>query len=92
MKKSKTFIDQYDGEEIDFPSGSKDWKKFEENNKTIALNILFLPYNTTQIRLAYKSKHNAKHEIQVIFLMITDSKKMALSCREKFILLETFTV
>ena len=85
MKKAKTFIDQYDGEEIDFPSGPKDWKKFEQNNKTTALNILFLPYNTKQITLAYKSKHNVKHEIEVIFLMITDGKKMALSCREKFI-------
>ena len=73
------------GEEIDFPSDSKDWKKFEQNNKTIALNILFLPYNTKQIRLVYKSKHNVKHEPQVIFLMITYGKKMALSCREKFI-------
>ena len=75
MKKAKTFIDQYDGEEIDFPSGPKDWKKFEQNNKTTALNILFLPYNTKQITLAYKSKHNVKHEIEVIFLMITDGKK-----------------
>ena len=36
-------IDQYNWEEIDFPSHSKDWKKFEQNNKTIALNILFVP-------------------------------------------------
>ena len=33
-------------------------KKFEQNNKTIALNILFVPYNTKTIRLAYKSKYN----------------------------------
>ena len=23
-----------------------DWKKFEQNNNTIALNILYVPYNT----------------------------------------------
>ena len=41
----KPFIDQYNWEGIDFPSGIKDWKKFERNNKTIALNILFIPHN-----------------------------------------------
>ena len=38
----KPFIDQYNWEGIDFPSGIKDWKKFERNNKTIALNILYV--------------------------------------------------
>ena len=33
-------IDQYNWKEIDFPSHKKDWKKFELNNKSIALNIL----------------------------------------------------
>ena len=74
ISKIKPFIDQYNWKEIDFPSHSKDWKKFEQNNKTIALNILFVPYNTEKIRLAYKSKHNFKRENQVILLMITDGK------------------
>ena len=34
----------YNQKDIEFPSHSKDWRKFEWNNKTIALNILFLPY------------------------------------------------
>ena len=42
----KPFFDQYKWEGIDFLSHSKDWKKFEQSNKTIALNILFVPYNT----------------------------------------------
>ena len=46
ISKIKPFIDQYNWKEIDFPSHSKDWKKFKQNNKTIALNILFIPYNT----------------------------------------------
>ena len=62
-------------EKIYFPSHSKDWKNFEQNNKAIALNILFVPHNTEIIRLAYKSKHNFKHENEVILLMITDGKK-----------------
>ena len=60
---------------IDFPSYSKDWKKFEQNNKTIALNILYVPYNTEDIRVACKSKYNFKRDNQVILLMITDGEK-----------------
>ena len=75
ISKIKPFIDQYNWKEIDFPSHSKDWKKFEQNNKTIALNILFVPHNTEKIRPAYKSKHNFKRENQVTLLMITDGKK-----------------
>ena len=53
----------------------KDWKKFEQNHKIIALNILYVPHNTWEIRVAYKSKYNFKRDNRVIFLMITDSKK-----------------
>ena len=60
---------------IDFPSHKKDWKKFESNNKSIALNILYVPHNTKEIRHAYKSKYNLECENRVILLMITDSKK-----------------
>ena len=71
--KIKPFINQYNWKEVD--RKRKDWKKFELNNKSIALNILFVPYNTEKIRLAYKSKYNFKCENQVILLMITDGKK-----------------
>ena len=46
VSKIKPFIDQYSRKEIDFPSHSKDWKKFELNNKSIALNILYVSHNT----------------------------------------------
>ena len=46
MLKIKPFIKQCDWKEIDFSSQGKDWKKFESNNKSIALNILYVPYNT----------------------------------------------
>ena len=75
MSKIKPFIDQYNWKEINFSSHSKDWKKFEQNNKTIALNILFVPHNTEKIRLTYKSKHNFKRENQIVLLLITDGKK-----------------
>ena len=57
----KPFINQYDWKGINFPpKQEKDWKKLESNNKSIALSNLFVPYNTEEIRLAYKSKHNYK--------------------------------
>ena len=56
----KPFNDNYNWKDLEFPSHSKDWKKFEQNNKIIALNILFVPYNSKQIRPAYISKYNHK--------------------------------
>ena len=59
----------------------------ERNNKTIALNVLYVPYNAKQenndddeneydgtkhIRPAYISKHNNKRDTQVYLLMIAD--------------------
>ena len=37
-------------------------RKFEQNNKTIALNILFVKHNTKIIRFAYKSEHKYKRK------------------------------
>ena len=45
----------------------KDWKKFESNNKSIALKILFVLYNTKQIRSSCVSKYNSNRKNQVIF-------------------------
>ena len=67
------FIDQYNWNEIDFPSTSKDWKKFELNNE-IALNIFYVPHNTKKIHVTYKSKHNLTREKQAILLMISNGK------------------
>ena len=71
----KTFIDQYNWKEINFPSHSKDWKKFESNDKSIAINVLYVPYNTEKITHTYKSKYNLNRENQIIILMITDGEK-----------------
>ena len=71
----EAFIDQYNWDEINFPSDQKDWKEFESNNKSIALNVLYVPHNTKKIRHAYKSKYNLKRKNQVILLMITDGTK-----------------
>ena len=73
ISKIKPFIEQYNWKDIDFPSTSKDWKKFELNNE-IALNILYVPHNTKKIHVAYKSKHNLIREKQVILLMISNDE------------------
>ena len=62
ISKIKPFIDKYNWKEIGFPSHSKDWKKFESNNKSIALNILCVPQNTEKIKHAYQSKYNLTRE------------------------------
>ena len=74
ISKIKPFTDQYNWNEIDFPSHGKNWKKFELNNKSIGLNILHVHYNTEKIRHVYKSKYNLTRENQVILLMITDGE------------------
>ena len=50
-------------------------KRYESNNKSVALNILYVPNNTEKIRHAYKSRYNLTRQNQVILLMITDGKK-----------------
>ena len=41
ISKLKPYINKYNWEGINFPAGSKEWRKFEQNNDTIALNILY---------------------------------------------------
>ena len=71
ISKLKPFINNYNWKSINFPAGDKDYSAFESNNGGIALNILYVPYNTKQIRQAYISKHN-ECDTQVNLLMITD--------------------
>ena len=72
ISKLKPFINNCNWEDIEFPSHSKDWRKCECNNKTIALNVLYVPNNTNQIRQAYISEHNNERDKQVSLLMIAD--------------------
>ena len=50
-------------------------KNFEENNKTIALNIFCVTHNIETISLSFKSKYNRKRKNRVALLMITNGKK-----------------
>ena len=42
ISKLKPYINKYNGEGIEFSARQKVWIKFERNNETIALNILFI--------------------------------------------------
>ena len=46
ISKLKPYINKYNWEVINFPAGSKEWRKFERNNDTIALNVLYVEQNT----------------------------------------------
>ena len=83
VNKIKPYITKYNWRGINFSAGPHGWKKFEQNNKTIALNILYLtivlylifsivPYNTKEICRVYKSKYNNECKNQVILLMISE--------------------
>ena len=64
-------IEKFRRVDTDFSSYQRDWEEFEQNNTSIALNILFVSYNSEEIKLAYKSNYN-KRKNQVILLMIND--------------------
>ena len=66
ISKIKPIIVQYNWEDIDCATTSKDWKKFESNNE-IALNILYVPHNTRKIQ-------NLTCDKQVILLMISNGE------------------
>ena len=72
ISKLKPFIDNYNWDNIDFPAVHKVYSAFEKNNSDIAINILYVPYKTKEIRQAYISKHNKTDNIHANLLMVTD--------------------
>ena len=62
ISKLKSYIIQYNWKDIKFPSDKVDWKKFEQNNKEIALNVLFVPHNKKEVEPVYTSKYNYKRK------------------------------
>ena len=59
-------------EDKDFSSHQGDWENFEQNNESIALNVLFSSQDSEEITLVYKSEHNLERENKVLLLMIND--------------------
>ena len=61
-------------EDKNFSSPQRDWKNFEQNNESIALNVLFASQNSEEIMLVYKSDYNYKRENKVLLLLINDNE------------------
>ena len=59
-------------EDKDFSLHRREWENFEENNKSIVLNILCLPKDSKKITLLYKSIYNLEWENKVLLLMINN--------------------
>ena len=59
----------------DFSSQKRDWENYEQNNESIALNVLFASQNSEEITLVYKSEHNYNRENNALLLMINDDEK-----------------
>ena len=74
ISKIKPLINNYDWNNINFLTAKKDWNKFEFNNKNVTLNILYVPFNTKKIEIAYNSKYNLIRDIQIILLMISNGE------------------
>ena len=74
ISKIKPFINNYNWNNINFPTAKKDRNKFELNNKNVALNIIYVPFNTKKIELAYKSKYNLIRDNQIVLLIISNGE------------------
>ena len=59
-------------EDKNFSSHQKDWKNFEQNNESIAVNVLFASQNGEELTLVYKSEHNYSRENKPLLSMIND--------------------
>ena len=62
-------------EDKDFSPHHRDWENSEQNNESVALNILFESQNSEEIMFVYKSEHNFKRENNMLLLMINDDEK-----------------
>ena len=74
-KEFENIIKKIKYEDKDFSSHQGDWENFEQNNESIALNVLFSSQDSEEITLVYKSEHNLKQENKVLLLMINDNEK-----------------
>ena len=72
ITKTKPFINKYNWGEINYPSKKHDWKKYEKNNVTIALIILY--GKKEKIYPASVSKHYSNREKEVILLIFQMEK------------------
>ena len=68
--KSPNLKNKYKWQKITFPSEKYRWKKFQKNNVTIALNVLY--GKKQKIHPGYVSKFNSNHEEKFLVSMISN--------------------
>ena len=71
----KHFRNNYKWDGIKYPSQIDDWKTFEKNNSTIALNVFCI--KEVEICPVYISKINSDCEKETILLMISNKENNA---------------
>ena len=75
ITKIKQYTNNFDWKNVNFPPQEQDYKTFEMNNKSIAINILYVPSDTGKISYLYKCEFNKTREKQSILLILTDDQK-----------------
>ena len=68
-------IEKFKQVDTDFSSHQREWEEFEQIDTLIVLDVLFVLYNSEEIKLAYKLRYNYKRKKHVILLMINDEPK-----------------
>ena len=73
-------------ENKNFSSHQRDWENFEQNNESIALNVIFALQNSEELMLVYKSEHNLEWENNALLLTINgdDEKYYYFAIKSKF--------
>ena len=72
IKEFENISEKVKYEDKGFLLHKKDWEKFEQNNKSTALNVLFSSKDSEEITLLYESVYNLERENKVLLLMIND--------------------
>ena len=73
MKKEfENLFKKIEHEDKDFSLNKRDWENFEQNNESIALNVLFSSKDSEEITLLHKSQYNLEQKNKVLWLMIND--------------------
>ena len=78
ISKFRPFANSYNWNDISFPGASVNFKIFEQNNKSIALNVLSIEPVKKELFTTYRSKFNKEREKQVIILMINENETVEL--------------
>ena len=60
VKKIKPCLSNFNFENINYPLKNKDYEIFENNNESIALNILKVDNKNQEINYLFKSKNTAR--------------------------------